>query len=133
MLETTYIILYSLTIIMNIISGSKIKNYLKKVSKLNSQESMNQFKGVVRRDMYLALVQMSLIIPQVILGIFMIIRYKLSGLMVVLLANAIIIGVAIKYGVYGKKMRNLPSESAELENEHQRISKIWKEKTLPDF
>jgi len=131
--EAVYGLLYLGTVVMMVVSSIGMKNFLSSTSVIADQVSLDRFKGVARLNMYLALVQILLMVPQMVIGIVLIFRYGLPALVVVLGVNGVIFFAGKKLKVFEERARSMPAESEELAEEHRWVSVSWVKKALPDF
>lgn len=113
--------------------GFRVRRFLAATPSIADEQSLDRFKSVARLSMYLALVGMPVFAVGLIVGIVLILRHGLLGLAGVLLANAVVIALALCLAKFEKLARALPASSEHLADRHRRISETWGKKAFPDF
>jgi uncharacterized membrane protein len=113
--------------------GNGVRIFLAQHSGIGNPADLNRYKTLVRRQMYLALLMIALLIAGFSTGIALVAEKRLVGLAYVVLANAGVAGVALAHRNLEKRARNLPTTTPELEAEYRRVSESWVKKALPDF
>lgn len=111
----------------------RVNLFLNKTPAIEDEAALERFKDFVRGDMYHALVIGAILFVGAALGMFLVFQYGLLWLVGVLVANGWIVGLSVILGIFEKKARALSCDTEELTVEHERISKIWVKKLLPNF
>lgn len=132
-LELVFAGIYVWAVLNAVWHGNRIKDFLAATTSISDQLTLERFKGVARENMYMALLQMVLLLAGVVVGLVILMRHGAIGLLAVLLVNAVVFGLGKHYGKLEKRIRELPADSEELGREHRRISEVWVKKALPDF
>lgn len=132
-IEVVFAGIYGWAVLNAIWHGNRIKGFLAATTAISDPLALERFKGLARENMYLALLQMVLLSAGILVGLVILNRHGAAGLMVVLMANAVVFGLGKHYGKLEKRARKLPADSEELGQEHRRVSETWVKKALPDF
>lgn len=129
------LLLLSLAFLNIMFSIVGVKGFLSRYSSISSSKSLEDFKQMVRRQMYQALLQIILLGAVFILGSYGIISRKLSSmellLLIILYGFLVVIG-RICSGIE-KQARSLPVSNGTLASEYKAICQSWVKKTLPNF
>jgi hypothetical protein len=129
------VFLFLLGVINFIIALSSLKNFLSNTPSIKMIQDMDEFKGMVRKQMYQALLQI------VILGIMgiLVIAGILTGRLTFMefLFTLGLNLIVFLLGLYGKKVeeeaRSLRVEDKSLDEEYRSICYKWVKKPFPDF
>lgn len=133
MIEFLYALVYLWAIGVAIWAGSRVKGFLATTPSIADRSSLERYKDLARSNMYVALIQIAVLLVGLVLGLILMFRYGLVGFLVVLATNAILLVVSKQNMGSEKQARALSAASEELAREHRRISETWVKKPLPDF
>ena len=126
-------LLFAAIMINFIYSLWDIKKYLSKFSVIEDYYSFEEFKSLARKHMYIALIQMILLITFNIVAIYGLLFSEFVTLIYILTFDLII----FLAGYYGKIIENriMGIEVSEkvMKEEYDRICVSWKSKPFPDF
>jgi hypothetical protein len=115
--------------------GSELQRFAKKVESFNSTHEIEQFKGVVARQMYAALVQIVLLAVPPILFFVGLAKGELTpgDLIFIIVPSAVVILVAMLYKQTEKRVQSTPAHDDELRRQRDAIIHTWLKKPLPDW
>lgn len=133
MVELLYAVVYVWAIGATFWAGGQVKRFLASTPSIGNHAALERFKALARRNMYLALIQIAVLLAGLVLGVILIFRHGLVGFLVVLATNAILFVVSKQNIGFEKRARALSAATEELGREHRRISDAWVKKPLPDF
>ncbi len=128
-------ILFFLGLINFIIGLNAMNKFLSQNKSFNTYQDLEQFKSMVRKQMYQALVQIVFLGGMAILGIvgFLIGKMNTFEFLMFLIFNGINVGA----GKYGKeterRIRTLSIENLNIRAEYNSICKTWGRKAFPSF
>ena len=114
-------------------SFGQLKGFVQETPSIADEMCLERFRALVRVQMRLALVVIGLLAVGMIIGLLLIARHGLVGLVVVLGANAFVIASALYVRTVEVKARSLQAGSEALGDQYRRISETWVKKPLPDF
>lgn len=129
------LLLFALGIINLIVGVKGIRSFLSQDSSIRTYQSLQNFKIMVRKQMYQALLQLIILGTMTVIGIVGIFTGKLNfnGTLLFLLLNVINI-FAGKWGKgFEKKVRSLKVEDQNLLDEYKTVCRTWFRKPFPDF
>ena len=112
-----------------------MNKFLSQNKSFNTYQDLEQFKSMVRKQMYQALVQIVFLGGMAILGIvgFLIGKMNTFEFLMFLIFNGINVGA----GKYGKeterRIRTLSIENLNIRAEYNSICKRWGRKAFPNF
>lgn len=132
-LEVLFGGVYLMTAAVHLVSLRRLRGFLAETRAIDDTRSLERYKDLVRHQMHLALVVIGVLLTGLALGLVMILRHGVTGLVLVLLANALVLVMGLYHKQVETEVRGLPAPSPELEEEYQRISRTWLKKALPDF
>lgn len=132
-LELLFGAIYLLAAALLLWSLSQVKRFLAETPDIGDDVSLEGFKALARRQMYLALVGIVLLMAGMLVGLAVIARHGLLGLVVVILTNMLVLGLGMVHKKAEVRARSLPTGSEALAREYRRISETWLKKALPDF
>jgi hypothetical protein len=130
------VLLLNLLGILNGVWGkSRIEAFLAAVPAITIPRELQEFKRMVKQQMYLALVQLFLLGGALLLMIYGILTGRLSLLEVVLLGlvNVFIFLMAYRFKRIEQRAASLAVENPDLLAEYQRVCIVWRRKPLPDW
>ncbi len=133
LLETLFGAIYLGAACMSLWSRSRIEAFLVETRSIADQRALERFKALVRLQMYLALAMIVLLVSGMFAGLVLITRHGLPGLLAVLLANAVVLGLGLFHKQSETRLKALPAGSDELADEHRRVCASWTGKPFPDF
>ncbi len=127
-----FLLLFAVAVINSLVGIVSVQGFLSRTAAMASRSDLEAYKGLVRTQMYQALLQIGLLAACAVLGLYGLLSGRL-GLLLVLVVNGVILGL----GAYGKRFessaRSLPVRDPSLASEYQRVSDVWLAKPLPDF
>ena len=133
---TGWILLFFALGIINLIVGVKgINSFLSQDSSIRTYQSLENFKSMVRKQMYQALLQLAILGTMTVIGIIGISTGKLNfnGTLLFLTLNVINI-FAGKWGKrFEKKVKSLKVEDPNLLAEYKSVCRSWFRKPFPAF
>lgn len=138
MLDALFVIILLLNI-LGVLNGwwgkGRIETFLAGVPAITTSRELNQFKQMVKEQMYLALVQLLLLGGALVLMIYGILAERLDFLHIVILilVNTFIFLMARRFKHIEQRAASLPVEDQMLEAEYQRICLTWRRKPFPDW
>lgn len=94
---------------------------------------LEQYKQLVRRNMYGALAYMALGAAALIASIILTLKDGLPGLAIVLVVNLPLLVLGVSNQQLERRARTLPCTSPDLAPQYERIGQVWVHKALPDF
>ncbi len=133
LLEIVFGAIYVVAAGLSLWSRSRIGAFLVETRSIADQRAMERFKALVRLQMYLALAMIVLLVSGMLVGLVLITRHGLLGLAVVLVANAVILGLGLFHKQAETRLKALPAATEDLADEHQRVCASWTGKPFPDF
>ncbi len=126
------VILVLLAAVNSLVGGARLQGFLARTPAIATHADLENYKGVVRRQMYQALVQMALLVAALLASVVGLARGRLS-LFWVLAGNAAVLALGLAGKVIETKARSLPVREDGLAAEYRRVSASWLKKALPDF
>ena len=129
------LLLFALGIINLIVGVKGINSFLSQDSSIRTYQNLENFKNMVRKQMYQALLQLAILGTMTVIGIIGISTGKLNfnGTLLFLLLNVINI-FAGKWGKgFEKKAKSLKVEDPNLLDEYKLVCRTWGRKPFPDF
>ncbi|MGJ5629461.1 hypothetical protein [Nostoc sp. CALU 1950] len=111
---------------------AKVENFLEKNTAIANEKSLEDYKNLVRFNMYGALAQIVLLIGAFGSGIAYILNQGSTGIFSLFLLG-FAVSVMKQVSQVEEKVRTLTCTTAELERQYTEISHIWKKKAFPDF
>jgi hypothetical protein len=131
-LFATYCILCISSILISCYAEDKLKKFLKRNQEIANETSLNEYKEVVRLNMYFALTQIGLLGTCILIFVGIMITRGKSGFffgMLFFLAVKFMVNV----GELEKKARALSCKHRGLEDRYKEISRVWVKNALPNF
>ncbi|KAF3886558.1 MULTISPECIES: hypothetical protein [Nostocales] len=110
----------------------KLEKFLAKNPAIANKQSLEEYKSIVRLNMYGALAQIVLLAGAFICCIGNILNLGFRGAFSLFLVG-IATGFLKQIGEFEEKARTLSCATIELERQYQTISHVWKKKALPNF
>ena len=128
-------ILFTLGIINGFIGMTSVRKFIETYSSIDSWPTFNKFKEMVRLQMYQALVQIAVLGPMLIIGIWGTYRGTISGanFAIWLMLNGGILGVGLIAKKYEESVRSLRVLDPNLEEQYRKVCHSWLHKPFPDF
>lgn len=132
-LESLFVLIYAVGAGVSLWSGSTLKRFLAENRVIGDSGTLDRFKALARTQMHLALFMAGVLTTGMVVGLALVLRYGVAGLGPVLLANLVIVGLAMLHKKVETRVRGLPTAPDELAREVRRVSESWDKKALPDF
>lgn len=132
-LESAFAAIYLAAAATSLWSRSRIQAFLVETRSIADQRCLARFKDLVRLQMYLALAMIVLLVSGLFAGLVLITRHGLAGLLGVLLANAVVLGLGLFHKQAESRLKALPAATEDLAGEHRRVCESWTGKPFPDF
>lgn len=111
---------------------AQLKKFLERNIAIADEQSLNEYKAVVRTNMHLALIQIGVLLIAVCVTAVYIAFIGVSGAFSFALFG-IVAGFAQGVGKLEEKARSLKCTNRELDRRYQEISKTWRKNVLPNF
>lgn len=131
-LRFAYIGLCLLSIALTFYVKALLEKFLQKNTVITNEKSLEDYKNVVRIDMYIALTQIILLVGAFASCIASILHQGFSGAF-----SLFLLGFAVSFAKpvseLEEKARTLTCATTELESQYKKISHVWQKKALPDF
>ncbi|MBE9001296.1 hypothetical protein IQ274_24515 [Nostoc sp. LEGE 12447] len=131
-LHFAYIGMCLLSIVISFYVKAKFENFIEKNTTIANEKSLEDYKNIVRLNMYGALAQIVLFVGAFISGIVYILNQGFAGVFSFFLLW-FAASVMKQLGQVEEKVRTLTCATAELERQYTKISHTWKKKAFPDF
>jgi uncharacterized membrane protein YjjP (DUF1212 family) len=131
-LHFAYIGMCLLSIVISFYVKAKVENFLEKNTAIANEKSLEDYKNLVRFNMYGALAQIVLLVGAFGSGIAYILNQGFTGIFSLFLLG-FAVSVMKQVAQVEEKVRTLTCTTAELERQYTEISHIWKKKAFPDF
>ncbi|MBA2749801.1 MAG: hypothetical protein H0U45_14005 [Tatlockia sp.] len=121
-------------IFINRRAETQINKFLGRNTTIADEKSLNEYKSVVRENMYLALALIGIMFASFcITAVFIWLKGILGALPLLLLLLLISALGSTKVRKLEVKARSLTCANRDLEHRYQKISKIWVKQALPNF
>ncbi len=127
-----FVLLLFLAFANSLISVGGIKKFLSLHSLVNSSHDLEDFKQMVRKQMYQALAQVGFLGAANIVGIYGLLTRQVN-LLLILVLDVIIIVLSKSFKKIEEQARTLEVTDANLTGQYESICKTWVKKALPDF
>jgi hypothetical protein len=129
------IVLFVLAIINFFIANNDLKAFLARHASIDSYQSMDAFKKMVRKQMMQALLQLVLLLATGVLPIYGLFTHKITfgQFLLCILFDFVILGLGKKGKEVEEKSRSLTVNDPSLEEQYKRICETWVKKPFPDF
>jgi hypothetical protein len=121
------------SIFLRLISGKEIKAFLKRHKTIASEHVLEEFKALVRRQMYMVYFLLYFLLIGLFLNVIVVIHHGLLGFALTVLVNAYSFLQSQYFRNLGKKARSLKAANELLERKYYLVSNTWANKPLPDF
>ena len=131
--ESLFLLIYVVGAGVSLWSRGTLSRFLAATHAIEDTTTMERFKALARTQMHLALVMAGLLTSGMVVGLVLVAKYGLTGLLVVILTNLAIVGLGMAHKKVETRVRALPTASEELATELRRVSETWEKKALPDF
>ncbi|WP_335131444.1 hypothetical protein [Nostoc sp.] len=132
LLRFAYIGLCLLSIAISFYVKTKLENFLQETTAIANTKSLEDYKNVVRLNMYGALAQIIILVGAFGSCIASILNQGLTGVF-----SLFLLGFAVSFGTQvstlEEKARTLTCATTELESQYEKISHVWKKKAFPNF
>ncbi len=113
-------------------SRAVLAGFLRGHEAIESAATLDEFKGIVRRNMYAALGSAVFGVVSLIWAVLLIREYGAIGLVVVLALSAPLLLLSLSTNKLERRSRSLACDPV-LQEEYARVSEVWIKKALPDF
>lgn len=119
----------------SLIHGMMLMKYTKQTPYLRTGRDILQFKGVVARQMYAAMIQMVLLILPLVLFLVGLLAGALtpSDIPLVIVPAGLIVVLSYFFKKAEIAARNIPTLNPEIEKQRDEIAMTWKKRALPDW
>jgi hypothetical protein len=124
--------LFGLAVANSLAGYFGVSGFLSRRPAIGSETDLDEFKGMVRRQMYQALAQMAVLISAILTGIWGLASGQ-AGLWLVLGLNLLIMALGKLMTGQETKARSLPVLVPELAGPYQAVCETWVKKPFPDF
>lgn len=131
--QVLFALIYLAAGLVLVIGRSGLVRFLEETPSIRGAGAMERFKAMARSQMKLALAQAALLTTGMVVGLVLVVRSGLSGLLVVLAVNGLVIGLAFFNKKVETRVREVPTATDELAQEKERVIQTWEKKALPDF
>lgn len=128
-----FILVSICSIVAGLIAGQQIKVFLKRHKTIADEYVLEEFKFLVRRQMYMVYFLLLLNVVGLFLNIVVIINHGLLGFIVVLAINAYSFCQSQYFRKLEKKARSLNTADELIARKYYLINNTWVNKALPDF
>ena len=125
--------IYVAAVGVSLASAASLQRFVAAHPAIADRATLDQYKTLVRRQMYLALGMLVLLGAGILAGLALIHRQGLAALGAVLAANVVVFLFGMLHRRSERRVRSLPAGSPELDDEYQRVSTSWVKKAVPDF
>lgn len=125
--------IYLAAVGVSVASAASLQRFAAAHPAIADRATLDEYKALVRRQMYLALGMLGLLAAGIVAGLALIHRQGLPALGAVLAANAVVFLFGMLHRRSERRVRSLPAASQELDAEYQRVSTSWVKKAVPDF
>jgi len=138
MFDILFVVILLLNI-LGILNGwwgkGRIEAFLAVVPDIATPHELNQFKRMVKEQMYLALGQLLLLGGALVLMIYGILAERLGFLdiLILILVNGFIFFMARRFKRVEQQAASLPVTDQALTDEYQRVCLTWRRKPFPDW
>ncbi|MDJ0733278.1 MAG: hypothetical protein QNJ47_04190 [Nostocaceae cyanobacterium] len=127
-----FIALYSYGVWALLHAGNEINNFLKRHQKIIDEQVLEEYKSLVKRNMYMALVQIFVLVSGTIMGLIIMVRNGGAGLIILIIGNLSIIITAEGIRTLETKVRSLPC-AEHLAKQYKRVNRVWVKQAFPHF
>lgn len=131
-LHVIFVGLFVLAVANGLAGVASLRGFLTRTAAIASRADLEAYKGVVRTQMYQALLQMGLLAASLLVGLAGLFTGKL-GLLLVLGVNGAILALGLHGKGFETRARSLPVPDPSLADEYRRVGNVWLKKPLPDF
>ncbi|BDA73097.1 hypothetical protein RIVM261_013580 [Rivularia sp. IAM M-261] len=128
-----FVVVNFCSIFAGLIAGKQIKAFLKRHKSIADEYVLEEFKSLVRRQMYMVYFLLFFIIIGLFLNIVVVIHHGLFGFAVALLVNVYSFLQSQYFRRLEKKARSLNAANELLARKYYLVSNTWANKPLPDF
>lgn len=128
----TYLLLQAVLVLLSLVSYFQVKKFLSRHNSISREADLNDFKALVRVNMYMALVYLALGIPAIVMSIYLGWEYGLLGIFAVMAVNIPHFMFSQYLKTQEEKARQLNC-SPQFSNEFKTVGETWFKKALPNF
>lgn len=127
-----FILVFALAVANSVAGVCAIRGFLARHATIADAGTLEEFKILVRRQMYQALLQMALLFSALGIGLYGMVMGRINLLLVIAL-NGVIIGLSKVFKRDEERARELEAGDARLAAEYRQVCEAWLEKPFPDF
>lgn len=120
------------TFVMGQYGGSQLQTFLDRNKAITDESALNEYKAMVRVNMYLALALIGMTVAVVVIIALVVSRIGINGLFLAG-AYATAIGLNGKNGELEKRARSLECSNLDLEKRYQEVTRVWQKQAFPNF
>jgi hypothetical protein len=128
-----FIVVNFCSIFAGLIAGKQIRAFIKKHKTIADEQVLEEFKSLVRRQMYMVYFLLFFLLIGFFMNIVIIVHHGFLGLIVALLVNVYSFCQSQYFRRLEKKARSLKAANELLARKYHKISDTWVNKPLPDF
>lgn len=132
-LIVAYLTLCGLSIAISVWGETELKNFLVKNSAIANDKSLNEYKTMVRLNMYLSLAQIVILGTALCVGLALISSKGASAGFFVTLMLLGVYKLGKGISKLEKQAQTLPCTTNDLDRQHKKITEIWIKKPFPNF
>ena len=125
-------ILFALATINLLYSGIKLKSFLSRTKSISTAHDLEDFKALVRTQMYQTFIQIIVLGGGGLLGLYGIFIGEV-GLMLVIGLNVVVFVIGKLIKGMENRVRDLPVSEVSLVTQYRAVCESWVKKPLPDF
>jgi len=129
---TWLFIVFGLALVNMLVGTAGIRSFLANTRMISSTMDLDNFKRLVRRQMFQALLQMALLGAGLVLGIYALVKEE-AGLLLILVLNAVIFASGQMGKGFEERARSLKVSDPLLESRYKAVCHTWVHKPFPDF
>lgn len=133
MLVPAFIALYVVAALMMFVGYRDLSAFLSAHAAITDVLAIEAYKGVVRRNMQMALVSMMLLVSGFFVGLAVLWSFGMRGLVLVIGTNLVTWTLGQILRRLEVRARSLPAVTPELAEMHASVSAAWMRRALPDF
>jgi hypothetical protein len=128
-----FIGLVSLRVILLIYSRSEFVRFLRYHQTITDESTLENFKSLARRSMYLSLVRLVCIYLEFLLAFVILFRFGVIASITVIAILYLVFILLKSIGEIEKKVMGMPCADERLNSMRNKICETWLKKALPDF
>jgi hypothetical protein len=132
-LVVAYFLCYGWSIYWTGWSFRRFASFLAEHPRIADAEVLARYKQLARTDMNLALMNIGVLVVGFVIGVVLVLRHGLVGLLLILAANGVLLAFGVTAKQAERRVKALPAANQELAGEKERVNQSWTKKALPDF